>query len=317
MAKRVVCTALVTLNVFQNSLARHNSSWQYYANLLFRLPSLPVDWYMTRFDYDAARYCFACFGQGVEERCQEAYLSMLDRVKCCAIADSIHEESGNYQINFYDSLRLACAMDYNLDFIVTWEPHHYAQTAEDNLRVQVDRCLSIRRLGICVESGLTTETSVGVFSVEKFLLHLHELRDRPMVPGPKLEPFSLTNFCFETHNDHNQVTVRLRVLDWATEVDATACGASPFEAIQRAIDQAIEPFVQIPLCQLRRFFIPPATLSGADAPVEVVITVEGGDLIVENSACSSNCVRAAADAYLKVINSVIDLLQIPVQNRTL
>lgn len=89
----------------------------------------------------------------------------------------------------------------------------------------------------------------------------------------------------------------------------------PFEAIQRAIDQAVDEWYDAPMRHLVRFWIRPSILTGADSLVEMLVGVECGDLNFESSVCSGNSIRAAADAYVRVINSICDHLNLQVRDR--
>jgi hypothetical protein len=95
----------------------------------------------------------------------------------------------------------------------------------------------------------------------------------------------------------------------------TAAGRTPIEAIQRAIDQAVDQWCDMPIRQLVRYWSRPSTLTGADSPVEIMVGVECGDLSFESSACSGNSIRAAADAYVKVINSICEYLKLKVRDK--
>jgi len=54
MPKRNIIVALLTANVFQNGLSRHEESQRYYTDLLRRLPTQSVNWYMSELDYHLA-----------------------------------------------------------------------------------------------------------------------------------------------------------------------------------------------------------------------------------------------------------------------
>lgn len=311
MPPRVLCTALVTLNVFQNSLARHDPCWRYYANLLSRLLSQPVGWYMSELDFDMAYACFNLFGGDINETCQEAYLEMLNRVQVCSITDGVLEESGRYQLNFCDGLRLACAIDWNVDAIVTWEPGQFARSVEEHYQLQIDRYFYLALPTECIDLTIPLEMRVGVFSVETFLLNLHEIAACQLLPTQRFQPFHLEEWRLVSADTGNEATIRLKVLD-DNYLQATARGNSTFDALQKAMDQLVDQCVQIPPRSLRRYFITPATLSGADAPVEVVICVECGEHSFERSACSGNIIQAMAKAYIKVINAICEWLRVPI-----
>jgi hypothetical protein len=311
-----VCTALVTANVFQNVLARHDPRCEYYTNLLQRLASRPVQWYSTFFDRSLALTFWELFRGEVEvgEACQEAYWGLLNQVKACSFGTSISELSGDLQIgNFCDALRLATAIDYAVDVIVTQEPQQFARTVVDSYRAQVDGYFYITLPTICADTGREVNHPIGVFSVGAFLLNLDNIGHLPLVMQlPRSSAMRIESLQM-TVSDQSEVTILLK--GCADEITVTAAGRTPFEAIQQAIDQAIDEWYDMPMRQLVRFWIRPSTLTGADSPVEMVVGVECGDLNFESSACSGNCIRAAADAYVKVINSICEHLRLRVRDK--
>jgi hypothetical protein len=311
-----ICTALLTANVFQNVLARHDPRCEYYTNLLQRLASRPVQWYTTSFDWNLARTSWEVFGRevGVDEVCWDAYWGLFNQVKVAPFGKSIWELSGELQIgNFYDALRLATASDQNVDVIVTQEPQQFARSVVDSYRAQVDGYFYIALPTICADTGNEVEQYIGVFSVGAFLLNLDNLRQDPLAMQlPRSQAMQIENLQM-TVSDESEVTILLQ--GCATQRAVTARGTTPFEAIQRAIDQAVDEWYDMPTRHLVRFWIKPSTLTGADSPVEIVVGVECSDLNFESSACSGNSIRAAADAYVKVINLICEHLDLRVRDR--
>ena len=310
----VLCTALVTANVFQNVLARHDPRCEYYTNLLRRLASRPVQWHTTYFDWNLALAFWEQFKvAGANEACKDAYWGLLNQVKACPFDQSIWELSGELQIgNFCDALRLATAIDQAVDVIVTQEPQQFARTVVDAYRAQVDGYFYITLPTICADTGREVNHHIGVFSVGAFLLNLDNIGRLPLVQVPRSQIFQLESLQM-TVSDESEATILLK--GCTDEITVTARGRTPFEAIQRAIDQAVDEWYDIPLRQLVRFWIRPSILTGADSPVEMVVGVECGDLNFESSACSGNSIRAAADAYVKVINSIREHLELKVRDK--
>lgn len=312
MPQRVPCNVLVTLNVLQNSLARQHPCWRYYANLLGRLPAQPVRWYMTEIDYAWAFNCLEWFGSGIDVACQAAYLRILSLAKPIRCDEWILELAGDYAVNFCDGLRMACAVDHHLDVILTWEPHQFAQSVEERYRVQTQGYFYTNISTQELETGEQSSLAIGIYSVNAFLLHLDTLREHRQPQPQSSQLFRLETFELISGDD-NVVRLALKNSSGAL-LEVTAHGNSPFDAIQRAVDQVVDQCFQIPTRYLSRFFITPAILPGADAPVEVVIGVECGELSFEQSACSGNSIRAAAEAYVKVINSIYEHLKLPIRD---
>ena len=311
-----ICTALVTANVFQNVLARHDPRCEYYTNLLQRLSSRPVQWYTTAFDRNLALTSWEEFGRevGVDETCWDAYWGLFNQVKTCLFGSSICELLGELQIdNFCDALRLATAIDQGVDVIVTQEPQQFARSVMDSYRVQVDGYFYITLPTVCADTGNELEHYIGVFSVGAFLLNLDSIGRLPLAMQlPRSQALRIESLQM-TVNDESEATIFLK--GCADEITVTAVGRTPFEAIQRAIDHAVNEWYDMPIRQLVRFLIRPSTLTGADSPVEMVVGVECGDLHFESSSCSGNCIRAAADAYVKVINSICEHLDLKVRDK--
>lgn len=310
-------SALVTANVFQNALAHRAVSRDYYANLLQRLSAQPVHWYMTEFDYALAIAFWDTFRLGGDAICQAAYLGMLSQIRRkCPIDGDILAGSSRYQINFCDALRVACARDRFLDYVVTWEPHQFACNADQHSQVQMHECFQLPIRIEDAESREMVHVKIGVFSVRAFLLHLQhdpseddELEERRLQRTRRSQSFRLQSFQLET-GDRNQVTVTL-----CDAIDRCLCGSasgnSPIDALQRAIDQAVGQAGHLPVRYLSRWFVPPATLFGADSPVEVVVGVECEGFSYEESATHSNVFQAAAEAYVQVINRICCDLRFP------
>ncbi|MDX2239666.1 MAG: alpha-isopropylmalate synthase regulatory domain-containing protein [Leptolyngbyaceae cyanobacterium bins.302] len=311
-------SALVTANVFQNALANRSVSRGYYATLLQRLAEQPVTWYMTEFDHALALAFWDTFRLGGDVVCQTAYIEMLRQIRHrCPIDGDILEGSNRYRINFCDALRVACARDRFLDCIVTWEPHQFASNAEQHNQVQINEFF---QLPIRIEDAETQEMTtikIGVFSVRAFLLRIqqdffeeNELEERRALRSRRSQYFLLQNFHLQTGGDTHEVAVMLCDA-MGRCLCGNACGNSPIDALQKAIDQAVTQTVQLPTRYLSRWFVPPATLFGADSPVEVVVGVECEGFSYEESASHSNVFQAAAEAYVQVINRICCDLRFP------
>ncbi|WP_206754562.1 alpha-isopropylmalate synthase regulatory domain-containing protein [Leptolyngbya sp. FACHB-36] len=294
--------ALITLNVFQNSLAKQDPRWRYYVALLRRLSCQPVLWYMTAIDYCLAWIFWTVF-ELEDELCQEAYLGMLRQVTPCPIDQHIWDESGYHPINFCDALRLACAIDRNVDAIVTWEPDQFAQTADEHQHVQSHRYFYKPMVAEGLEPDETLMLRLGVFSVAAFLLNFSGTGRRRFLRSRWLQCFRLEALQFGCSGSEHQASITL--CDPTGEyLTVNASGDSPFDAIQQAIDQVVDRYFEIPARQLSRFYVPQTPILGANATVEVVICIECGDQSIQKSASHSNMLRAAAEAYVKVINDL-------------
>jgi hypothetical protein len=304
-------TALVTANVFQNALAHRDTCWTYYAEYLRRLSAQPINWYMTEFDYALAQTFWGITRLGEDAACEEAYQEMLRKVRVCPIDEDIVDGANKYLINFCDALRVACARDRFVDCIVTWEPYQFARNRQERNQVQLNECFDFSIRIEDGESGGMVELEIGVFSVRAFLLRLQqdELEERRLLRSRRSQRFYLQDFCLTTGSSH-EASIVLGDLTGRT-LPGEASGNSPIDALQKAVDQAIAQHFQLPDRHLSRWFVPPATLFGADSPVEVVIGVECDGISYEAGATHSNVFQAAAEAYIQIINRIFSDYKFP------
>jgi hypothetical protein len=311
-----MCNALITANVFQNVfkdvLGRPTPSPRYYADLIRRLTVQPVTWYMTALDYALAHAFWDIFRLRVDEACQKAYWEMLQLVRVCPIDEWILEESGYYcQINYCDALRLATAVANNLDAIVTWEPYLFVRTVKEHHQFENNWYFFINIPTRSAELDDIAECRIGVFAVGAFLLSRDRDEERRFHEWSRSQYFCL-NRCDLICTDTHEASVVLCVPN-GDQLAATAIGTSPFDAIQRAVDQVVnQAHPALPPRYLSRFFVPQATLFGADAPVEVVIRVECAGESFQECSSHSSVFWAAADAYVKVINKICRYPNLPV-----
>ena len=306
-------TALITANVFQNALANRDAYWRLYAERLRMLASQPVTWYMTSFDYALASAFWNIFCLGGDIPCQEAYLGMMQRIKqVCPIDEDILAGADRYQINYADALRVACARDRFLDYIVTWDAHQFARNESEHNQVKSNGYFYFPIHPEDGETGKRSNIEVGIFSPSAFLLHFQQddLRTQRFVRCRRSQSFCLDDFSLQTTGKHNEATVTLRNL-MGHRFQGNATGNSPVDALQRAVDQAVEQCVVLPTHYLSRWFVPLATLFGADAPVEVVVGVECDGFIYEAGVSHSNVFQAAAEAYIQIINQICSDLHFP------
>lgn len=308
-------SALVTANVFQNALASRSVSREYYADLLRRLMAQPVQWYMTEFDYALAIAFWNTFRLEGDHACKTAYVGMLERIQqLCRIDQDIWEGSNRYQINFCDALRVACARDRYLDCIVTWEPHQFARNAGEHSTVQLNEHFQFPIRVEDAETGGWTTITIGIFSVRAFLLHFqyspeNEIEGRRLLRAQRAQYFRLEDFRLQTGGENEAMVLLCNQM--GRQLRGEAEGDSPIDALQKAVDKAIAPCVQIPTRYLSRWFVPPATLFGAASPVEVVIGVECGGISYEGGATHTNVFHAATEAYIQVINRICSDTSLP------
>lgn len=307
MSQRVMCTALLGANVFQNVfkgvLARKTPLQEYYVDLIRRLAARPVEWHMTVYDYNLACSFLELFRLKRNDAYKAAYLDLLQLVKVCPIDEYILEETGYHQrLNFCDALRLACAIDRNLDAIVTWEPEMFVRTFNERHQFESNGHFSINLPTQSCEFAHKYESkNIAIFSVRAFLLNLdRRLRSRCLT---QTQQFRLEDVWFCCGSENRACVILCDSI--GRRLEAMAHGNSPIDAIQKAVDQVVEQCLPaIPPRHISYFFIPQATLSGADSPIEVVLQVECAGRSFQESSSHSSILRAATDAYIKVINRI-------------
>jgi hypothetical protein len=306
-------TALLTANVFQNGLSRHEESWRLYTNLLQRLSSESVSgwvqWSMSQLDYDLAFGLWDLYQLGGTSACREACRQIQSLVQVCAIDPQILEESGCYRLNFYDAIRLACALDHNLDAIVTWEPRQFILRDQELDEFQQNGYFNIHLETELAEAGTFAVHTIRVFSVSAFFIHLKHLQPQFAEEG-NLGAFCLEKFKIDTDEEGNEIQATVAVRSPTNElIQGTARSSTPCGAIYGAIDQCVDQCVAIPQRQLIRITIPDTLIEGVSAAVEVRISIECDRRIFRSNASNTNLFRALGQSYLNVINEICGSLK--------
>ncbi|HEY9642303.1 MAG TPA: alpha-isopropylmalate synthase regulatory domain-containing protein [Coleofasciculaceae cyanobacterium] len=306
-------TALLTANVFQNGLSRHEESWRLYTNLLQRLSSESVSggvqWSMSQLDYDLAFGLWDLYQLGGTIACQSACHQLQTLVHVCAIDAQILENSGCYRLNFYDAIRLACALDHNLDAIVTWEPRQFVLRDQELDELQQNGYFDIHLDTELAEDKTVAIQSVRVFSVPAFFIHLEHLQPQH-AEEHQLGTFCLEKLKIDTDEEGNDIQATVTVRNPKNEViQRVACSSTPCGAIYGAIDQCVDQDIFIPQRQLIRITIPDTLIEGVGAAVEVRISVECDRHIFRASAHSTNMFWALGKAYIDVINEICGSLK--------
>ena len=298
-------TVLVTANVFQNGLSRHEQSWRYYTSLLHRLPSLDVNWYISELDDILAFKLWDQFQMGGDRACQDAYLQMQKILKICPVDQYILEDSGFPNLNFFDAIRLSCAVDRNIDTIVTWEPSQFASTDRDRRSVNVNGYFDRTFKSILADDGSTISYKIRVSTVSAFLLHLNGL-DHPSSYDESLGSFQLKELSVNSNGEDNVATIKI-CTPAREQIQTTQMGSSPCEAIMAAIDILIDRCIILPKRSLINLNVP-NTIGGASSPVDVMINVACDRRFFHASANHTNVLRAFGDAYINVINQIYSAL---------
>ncbi|MCC0179364.1 hypothetical protein I4641_20595 [Waterburya agarophytonicola K14] len=297
---------LITSNVFHNGLGKHNVPWSYYAEQFLKLIGIEgINWYISELDFILAFEIPERLGLLGDKTCQKACLNIREKLKICPVDQEILEEARFYNLNFFDSIRLACAIDRNLDGIVTWEPELFSQNLEDSQQIQKENHGLIKTRAVHDEDNQLTYERIWVFGVSRFLLCLDDFSNGDLLKDKQ----QLTKFVLEKVEViiGEKITATIIIRNFEEDsTQETAEGNSPIDALQKAIDRGINKYVLIPERHLSYFHIPATILQGADGIVEVVIRTECGNLSFEKSSENQNIFQAAGDAYIKTINSICD-----------
>ncbi|MEO1347428.1 MAG: hypothetical protein AAFW84_01305 [Cyanobacteria bacterium J06635_15] len=124
---------LVTANVFQNCLPKLKQDVALNIALLDGFLRHPIRWYVSEVDYQMIELYWRLFG---DPSCESAYLGMFKQVQFCMVNAAIQAEARHHPMSSVsDSIRLACAIDRQVDALVTWEPDHFTRNPEDHDQV--------------------------------------------------------------------------------------------------------------------------------------------------------------------------------------
>jgi len=253
-------------------------------------------------------------GLGGDRVWREAFTAMMQVVRLCHIDESILEGSDFPGLNFYDAIRLACALDANVDAIVTWEPNQFIANARDQNSIWQHGYFDRTFESILADDGSPCIHSIRVFSVSAFLLEISETRELSNASNfSETVEESLAPCTFELEHlilqsaDHHQATVVV-CSPQGRKIQETATGSTPCDALYRAIDRCVDQCVLLPSRHLVHYTVP-GTIGGADSPIEVKINIECDRRMFEASASHSNVIRAFGGAYINAINDICNCLR--------
>jgi predicted nucleic acid-binding protein len=298
--------ALITANVLQNGLSRNEDSSRYYTDLLLRLSSQPVRWYISELDWHLAFTMWRIYNLGGDRAWQEAFNAMAQIITRCPVNESILENSGFPGINFYDAIRLACAIDASVDAIVTWEPNQFTANARDRNNVwqhgYFDRTFEAR----LADDDSPYVHNIRVFSASAFLLELFDAGNfsETVEESRTSCTFQLEHLTLQIADEHHATVV---VCSSQGAIQEMATGLTPCDALYKAIDRCVDQCTLLPSRHLVHYTVP-GTIGGADSPIEVRINVECDRRLFEASASHPNVIRAFGDAYINAINDICNRL---------
>ena len=296
-------TALVTPNVFHNVLLGEDLDCELYRTMLERLLSRSIQWYMTKPDYYWAFFFWDLFSSRLDRQLQDRYFDFRSSVRVCQVTPTVLEEVTQHRLlNFADALRLSCAIDRNLDAIVTWEPHHFTRTRAESEFLQRSGYFILKIESEEIDSQQSSFLETGIFSPSSLLTYLYRFHSPP---SHRRQYFTVDKIQISGGDEDSATTAWIALRDWeGRRLEATASGMSPLAALQTAIDFCVDNAVRLPKREIYSMVCPAKLMCHADAPVEAIVRVRSGGIPFEASATNSSILRAASEAYIETINSM-------------
>lgn len=299
-------TALITANVFQNCLSRSYASRSYHTNILRRLIATPIEWYISDIDFDLAFTLRELYKLDVNSQesnvvCQEVRTNLHN----CCITSYILEESQHYAINFYDALRLACAVEECVDYIVTWEPTSFVRNPHERKELEQQGFFNLNLDSEDADTGMRLPKTIGVFPPNRFWSHLQSQHN-----GEQPSKMTSCYIHFESLSlqlgggSSSRADIILRD-QTGHRIRGVERGATPCGATLKALDQAIDQCLYLPHRELINFSIPPI-IGGPDALVEVSLNIECAGQLFPASARHNSVYHACAEAYINAINEIAE-----------
>lgn len=299
-------TALITANVFQNCLSRSYASRSYYTNILRRLIATPIEWYISDIDFDLAftlreLYKLDVNSQESNSVCQEAR----ENLHNCCITPSVLEGSQHYAINFYDALRLACAVEECVDYIVTWEPASFVRNPHERRDLEHQGFFNLSLDTEDADTGIRSPKTIGVFPPNRFWSHLQNQHsgNQPSQMISRYIHFESLSLQLGGGN-LSQADIVLRD-QTGHRIRGKEQGFTPCGATLMALDQAIDQCLYLPRRELINFSIPPI-IGGPNALVEVALNVECAGQLFLARARHNSVYHACAEAYVNAINEIAE-----------
>ncbi len=297
-------TALITANVFQNCLSRSYASKIYHTNILKRLIATSVRWYISDIDFDLAftlreLYKLDVNSQESNSVCQSARQNLYN----FSIAPSILEESQYYAINFYDALRLACAVEECVDYIVTWEPISFVRTPHERKTLEQRGFFDLTLESEDADTGMRLPKTIGVFPPNRFWSHLQNELHGAQPPPEKTRYLHFESLSMTLGGGtESQADVILRD-QHGRRIRGEGQGITPCGATLIALDQSIDQCLHLPHRELINFSIPPI-IGGPNALVEVALHVECAGQLFPARARNNSVYHACAEAYISAVNEI-------------
>jgi hypothetical protein len=303
---------LITPNVFQNCHSGFRHDFADFARLLQEiLDASNIRFYITQYDLD----CLEIFNAHFELiRSKDLLALFRNRVIPKRIDECIADEARLYDtLSVCDALRIATAMQHQLDAVITWEPSHFVVSDLD--RQQLDQCRYFDfvpapdryPLGDTVGDIAT----VRLFSVRSFWSFLQE---RGNISSFRTDS-EIAFFVEDVQIRYRQSLVGAPLYEATVWLQHSQVGrhshtgtheTDPVRAVKEAIDGAIAQHCSLPHLEIRDYALTDSnSLSALRSMSRVQVTVEWRHFEVTDSCSDVNPYKAIATCYCKLVNLVL------------
>lgn len=242
--------------------------------------------YLTEIDRDKIAFYLKQYGDSKKAKDILYYLEI--GFEICSVNKAILEKAVFYQgISFEQSVKLACATSYNLDFIIT------------------------QNSAICKFLTPNKDKEVEIVTPRGFLLtytNSDEFKgkmDNQVSSSIKISDWHIKNFEVICGNDQSHPKATVWLENAGKEEHEQAWGNGPVDAVYKAIYKVMSHHVSIPVHSLERIYAV-SEPKGTDATVTTAILVECKNEIFTGWGSDTDLVRAAVYAYVSVLNKIID-----------
>lgn len=310
-ARQKIFSALLTPNVFQNCHSALRNDYAEISMLLRQiLASDGINFYMT--DYDKALVDIFVNHFGLY-RNQDIYRFLIDRVKSIKTdCESIKDEAKLYcTLNSIDAVRMASAIDRQLDAVITWEPHHFVIGDAAYRKLQERQYFDFELYSPSDQVECEELSVITVYSVRSFW---NFINDSGISPGHReiadylFSVDDISIFCDLDSNGNCQyeATVSLRHSTYGRCESKATSQLNDFDAIRVAVNNIVDMHFDLPERIIIRYISRNTTSRGYIQRVHrVEMTGSCGDL--ERSFISSevNLHTAMANCYCQLVNLAI------------
>lgn len=305
---------LLTPNVFQNcnsTLRNDYADTVRFLREIIRCKSIIP--YMISYDKESLKNFNEYFGL---YRAVDVYGLLIQKVQQIAIDSCIRDEAKLYgSLSAVDAVRIAAAIDHQLDAVVTWEPHHFMISETHHRQLERNRHFDFTPY-VPSNQNLTEDLSkVTVYSVREFWLSLDHRNssveaNHPIQWSPGFYIDSAKMSCVSSIDRTSyECTVSIRHAHYGHQ-ERCGTGIDIYSAIKLAIDGFVDEFYSLPSRDIISYSCEYSTSMGHLQPLNKV-TIRGrcGGFEQEFHNSDINLYRAMAKCYCRFIEAVCQATQ--------